>query len=140
MHAKEAKIDPVSSTAHTIAIVVFDGLAMFEFAVACEVFSTAYPRGSGVGWYRLLICGSGPVTLDNGVRMEVPDPLAQLSCADTVLVPPCDDHRRGSPSSVPIGWLFTSVRSSHWGCLITSIRLASAWSVCPPATRRSMSA
>ena len=99
MHAKEAKIDPVSPTAHTIAIVAFDGLAMFEFAVACEVFSTAYPRGPGVGWYRLLICGSGPVTLDNGVRMEVPDPLAQLSCADTVLVPPCDDPD-GPPEAV----------------------------------------
>jgi transcriptional regulator GlxA family with amidase domain len=96
VRAKEAKI---SSAPHTLAVVVYDGLAIFELAVACEVFGAEHTAGPTSGWYRLQICGPGPVTLDNGLRLEVPYGLTQLQRADTVLVPPCESPH-GPPESV----------------------------------------
>ncbi|MCW2547490.1 MAG: AraC family transcriptional regulator [Mycobacterium sp.] len=88
VRAKEAK---EGTGAHTVAIAAFDGLSMFEFAMASEVFG---PQDVvGPDWYRTAVCSAGakPVTLDTGLRMDVPDNLEILMAADTVVVPPCDD-------------------------------------------------
>ena len=76
---------------HTVAIVVYDGIAMFEFAVACEIFGAGHVAPLPTPWYRFLVCAVGDsVTMDNGLRMDVPHGLGHLRRADTVLVPPCD--------------------------------------------------
>lgn len=85
--------------ARTVAIVVYDGVAMFEFAVAHEVFGDDHSLGPDVPWYRLLVCGPGPVRLDSGLRIEAPLGLAQLYRADTVIVPPCQ-RPDGPPEEV----------------------------------------
>jgi transcriptional regulator GlxA family with amidase domain len=78
----------------TVAIVVYDGVAMFEFAVAYEIFGRDYALGSDPPWYRLVICGPGPATFDNGMRADAPHGLAHLRRTDTVIVPPCEAPHR----------------------------------------------
>jgi AraC family transcriptional activator FtrA len=85
--AKEANLGPAP---HTVAIVAYDGLDQFGFALAWEVFGIDYPADAAEPWYRLLICGSDPVRLDNGLSMSVPHRLADLERADTVIVPACE--------------------------------------------------
>lgn len=91
----------------TVAIVAFNGLSMFEFAVAVEVFGphdrVAEP------WYRVLVCAAtpAPVTTDNGLRIEPSHPLDALRDADTVIVPPCD-----APHEVPPAVL-DALREAH---------------------------
>jgi len=96
VHAITATAPP---RAPTVAIVVFDGVAVFEYAVAHEIFGTDYAAGTGRPWYRLLVCGPGPVTFDRGLRLDPPHGLAGLRRADTVIVPPCETPD-GPPDSV----------------------------------------
>ncbi len=94
MHAKKAK--------PTVAVLTYDGLDMFGFAVACEVFGDGYTADLGVPWYELLICGPRPgsVSLDNGLRLEVPHGLDRLVRADTVIVPACDAAGGAPPEAL----------------------------------------
>jgi transcriptional regulator GlxA family with amidase domain len=98
MSAIKANIAP-RLRPRTVAIVVYDGVAMFEFAVAYEIFGSDYALGSDPPWYRLVICGPGPATFDNGMRADAPHGLAHLRRADTVIVPPCEAPH-GPPEAV----------------------------------------
>ncbi len=72
-----------------VAVVVYDGVALFELAVTSDVFGTTITTASGRPLYRLSICGPAPsVTTDAGFRMEVPYGLEMLDAAQTVVVPP----------------------------------------------------
>ena len=102
--ARTASLPPVP---HTVAVVVYDGLSMFEFAVAVDVFGPQSRADPGRPWYRLLVCGDRPVTTAGGLRMEVPHRLGRLRRADTVIVPPCD-LREGVPAEV-----LREVRAAH---------------------------
>jgi len=109
VRAKPAK---ATDRAHAVALVVFDGVTMFEFGVACEIFGTDRRSDFGIPWYRLFICGaSRSVSVDVGFEMQVPYGLDKIRIADTVIVPPTDyldqvhpdvlealrrAHRRGS--------------------------------------------
>jgi AraC family transcriptional regulator, transcriptional activator FtrA len=81
---------------HQVVLVAYDGLAMFEFGVAFDVFGTDWPRDLGVPWYRLEVCAANPptVTVEGGYQLHVPTGLEALGRADTVLVPPTEsaDH------------------------------------------------
>jgi AraC family transcriptional activator FtrA len=103
MHDKEANV----AAEHTVAVLAYDGLAMFEFAIACEIFGAGGSVVPDQPWYRLLVCGAGPVTLDNGMRLSVPHGLARVAEADTVLVPPCE--LPGGPSEA----VLDAVRRAH---------------------------
>ena len=93
-----------------MALVVFDDLAVFEFAAACEVFGSDPPVP---GWYRLIVCSPGgeAVRAQFGVRVDATHDLSALRRADMVVVPPRhatelmpaevlqalrDAHRRGA--------------------------------------------
>jgi transcriptional regulator GlxA family with amidase domain len=72
-----------------VAIVVYDGLALFELAAANDVFGTDVTTASGEPLYRVLICGpAASVMTEAGFRMEVPRGLDALDEAHTVVVPP----------------------------------------------------
>jgi transcriptional regulator GlxA family with amidase domain len=72
-----------------VAVLAYDGLALFEFAVASDVFGTIVTAPSGAPLYRVTICGSAPsVTTDAGIRIQVPHGLDALDEAQTVIVPP----------------------------------------------------
>jgi transcriptional regulator GlxA family with amidase domain len=94
----------------TVAIVVYDGLGLFEFAVASDVFDYAEPGAElGVEWYDFLVCGpdQDEITTDSGLRLHVPNGLAALERADTILVPACE-----SPDGPPTAVL-TALRAAH---------------------------
>ena len=62
-----------------VAIVVYDGVALFELAAANDVFGTDITTASGEPLYRVLICGpSASVMTEAGFRMEVPRGLDAL--------------------------------------------------------------
>jgi len=74
-----------------VAVVVYDGVALFELAVANDVFGTDVAGTSGAPLYRVAICGAAPsVTTDGGFRMEVPHGLDALEAAQTVVVLPTE--------------------------------------------------
>jgi transcriptional regulator GlxA family with amidase domain len=75
-----------------VAIVVYDGVGVFELGVACDVFGNTDLTDLGVPWYRLSICGAGgtTVTADGGLRIEPPYGLERIRRVDTLIVPPTD--------------------------------------------------
>src|ERR1700677_1826532 len=80
-----------------VAIVVYDGVALFELAAANDVFGTDITTASGEPLYQVLICGPAPsVMTEAGFRMEVPRGLDALDEAQTVVVLPAL-----SPEQVP---------------------------------------
>src|SRR5579859_8098990 len=83
---------PDRSKRHAVAIVVYDGLATFEFGVACDVFGEDRSVELGVPWYRFSVCAatSGLLSADGGFKLQAPHGLAALRRADTVIVPPTD--------------------------------------------------
>jgi AraC family transcriptional regulator, transcriptional activator FtrA len=85
---------------HKVAIVVYDGLATFEFGVACDVFGEDRSAALGVPWYRFYICAvtSGLQSADVGFKLQAPHGLAALRRADTVIVPPTDSIEAVPPA------------------------------------------
>ena len=57
--------------AHAVAIVICDGVTVFELGVACDVFGNERAAILGVPWYRTVVCGitPGPVTTDSGFQI-----------------------------------------------------------------------
>jgi len=92
-----------------VAIVVYDGITLFELGVACEVFGTDRSTTFGVPWYRLFVCGvtAGVVTVEGGLQMQVPHGLDQIRRVDTVIVPPTE-HVELVPDVV-----FDALRDAH---------------------------
>jgi AraC family transcriptional regulator, transcriptional activator FtrA len=102
----------------SVAIVVYDGVTLFELGVACDVFGTNDLTDQGVPWYTLSICGVGPdlLTTDGGLRLDAPYGLGRLSRVDTVVVPPTE-HLDRVPARV-----FEALRRAHArGCRIISL-------------------
>jgi AraC family transcriptional activator FtrA len=94
-----------------VAVVVCDGITMFELGVVCEVFGTDRSALFGVPWYRLSLCGTAPgvVSVDGGVEIRVPHGLEAIETADTVIVLPTE--RVGEvPAAV-----FEALRRAHAG-------------------------
>jgi AraC family transcriptional regulator, transcriptional activator FtrA len=111
MSAKAAKIQ-LPARARTVAVVAFDGLALFEFAIACEIFGYPDPTELGesaASWYQLSVCSPdrSPVTLDNGLTMSVAQSLATLRRAGTVVVPACDTAGSAPPE------VLAALRAAH---------------------------
>jgi AraC family transcriptional activator FtrA len=81
--------EPEPPAAPTVAIVVYEGVTLFEVAAAHDIFGTEVTTASGAPLYQVLICGpAASVTTDMRVRMEVPHGLDALNAAQTVVVPP----------------------------------------------------
>ena len=82
---------------HRVAVLVYDGVTLFELAVAREVFGSAITTASGQPLYDLSFCGPAPwVTTDAGFRIEVQHGLDMVDAAQTIVVPPTED-----PEKVP---------------------------------------
>jgi transcriptional regulator GlxA family with amidase domain len=76
--------------AHTVAIVVYDGVTVFELGVACDVFGEEWAAMFGVPWYRAFVCGitPGPVRTDSGFQILPAHGLDRIRSADSVIVLP----------------------------------------------------
>ena len=85
MRDKTAKPRP-----REVALLVYDGVEMFDLGVACEVFGVDQSALFGVPWYRLSMCAAvpGPVTVDGGYVLQAPFGLDRLRRAETIVVPP----------------------------------------------------
>ena len=72
-----------------VAIVVFDGVALFELGAARDVFGTEAATVAGRPLYEVSFCGpAATVVTEAGFAMEVPAGLDTLRDADTIVVPP----------------------------------------------------
>ncbi|MDT0612705.1 helix-turn-helix domain-containing protein [Streptomyces lancefieldiae] len=90
----------------TVALAVTDGMLHFELATAYEVFDAA-PAGVAGPWYRLVVCGPGPVRAGRFL-LEPDHGLDWLSHADTVIVPGWADIDEAPPAD-----LVDAVRAAH---------------------------
>lgn len=90
----------------TVALAVTDGMLHFELGLACEVFGSA-PDGVTGPWYRLVLCGPGPVRAGRFL-MEPDRGLDWLPRADTVIVPGWADIDEDPPAE-----LVDAVRKAH---------------------------
>ncbi|HXW46750.1 MAG TPA: helix-turn-helix domain-containing protein [Streptosporangiaceae bacterium] len=108
----------MSRRGRRVALVVYDGLAMFEFGVACDVFGTDWSRDVGVPWYQFAVCaaGSAAVTVEGGYQLQVQAGLGALRRADTILVPPTADVDR-----VPIEVVYALRQAHGRGARIVSL-------------------
>lgn len=103
---------------HTIAIALFDDVPTYELAVPCEVFDTDRSY-LGVEWYRCVRCATrpGPVRASGGFTVRADHDLAELTRADTVIVPAC-----AGIDAPPEPELVEAVRAAHGrGARIASI-------------------
>ncbi len=74
-----------------VALVVYDGLAMFEFGVVGEVFGVDQGDDLSRTRYELVVCAARTsITTDLGFRMHIPERLTALESVDTIIVPPCE--------------------------------------------------
>jgi AraC family transcriptional regulator, transcriptional activator FtrA len=102
----------------TVALIVYDGLALFEFGVACDVFGLDRTDEFGVPWYRMSVCAADPgsVMTDAGIELKVTEGLRSLRNAETILVPPTD--QLGLVAPVVLSELR---RAHHRGARIVSL-------------------
>ncbi len=98
MHDKAAK------SPHRVAIVVFDGVALFELAVADDVFGTEVTAADGSRLYQVSVCAPSPsVQTDSGLALAVRHGLDVARNADTIVVAPKDSP--GPPPAAVLGLL-----------------------------------
>ncbi len=86
----------VHNKAANVALVAGQGIALFEFGVASDVFGIDRTADYGVPWYRLTVCSSGgqAVTSDSGLRIAGAAGLRAMRNADMVIVPPLSPEVR----------------------------------------------
>lgn len=70
-----------------VAVIAYDGLAMFEFSIPVEVFGL--PRPEFDPWYRFAVAAvePGPLRATGNVRIEVDGGMELLETAGTIVVP-----------------------------------------------------
>src|SRR5260370_35414739 len=101
---------------HTVAIVVWDDVEVFELAPACEVFGVDRPELVSP-WYRMVLCAArpGPVPISPGLSVPAPHGLDAAVGPDTGIVPACANLPPGVPETLlpappephPPGWRLT---------------------------------
>jgi AraC family transcriptional regulator, transcriptional activator FtrA len=84
-----------------LAIVAYDQLRTFEYAIAAEVFALVRPS-LGVPWYRTVVVGAEKGTLRGigGVVVKPDAPLSILAEADTIVIPGWRDPAERPPQAL----------------------------------------
>jgi AraC family transcriptional activator FtrA len=109
MHAKTARSGSRSKRARAVAVLVYDGVAMFELGVACDIFGARMGGLFDTSWYELSLCASAPglVSSDAGFGIEAPHGIDRIRRAGTIIVSPTD-----RPEEVPPR-ILEELRSAH---------------------------
>jgi transcriptional regulator GlxA family with amidase domain len=93
--------DKTAKPQRHVAVVVFDGVELFELAAAIDVFGTGITAPGGRPLYRVTVCGpSAAVTTAAGFTMQVPAGLGAAGAADTLVVVPSASPGRQAPAPV----------------------------------------
>ena len=94
---------------HTVAVVVYDRVAVFEMGVPCEVFGIDR-SAMGLPNYRVLVCAAEPGSLTTamGYGIQPRHGLRSMSQADTIVVPSWRDVRETPPEP-----LLRALRSAY---------------------------
>lgn len=74
-----------------LVMLVADGLSLFEFSAACDVFGDEDLSKSGIAWYRFAIASAGASRVSTdvaGATVEAGHGLDMLREAHTIIVPP----------------------------------------------------
>lgn len=106
----EAAVDDAGARRPVIAMLVAEGMPVFELAVPCEVFGI--DRSDIVSpWYDLRLCavGSRSPLARSGLRIETPYGLDDLADADTVIVTANDTTLIDDPPRA----LLDALRAAH---------------------------
>ncbi len=71
-----------------VAILAYDGLSLFEFAIATEIFALPRPE-CGPDWYKSIICAgeAGPLRAQNGLSVHTEHSLDELDAVDLIIIP-----------------------------------------------------
>jgi AraC family transcriptional activator FtrA len=73
---------------HLVVALAYDGLCTFEFGCTVELFALNRPE-LGVTWYDFAVCSAerGAIRAAGGIEVRVPNSLALLDKADTIVIP-----------------------------------------------------
>jgi len=101
-----------------VAVLAYDGLCTFEFAIAVEIFGLARPE-MGRNWYRFQVCSldTGALRATGGVSVKASCGLSQLSRAGTIIVP----GWKGCDVPVPPRLIWTLRKAYASGARLVSI-------------------
>lgn len=109
---------PSSLSGPLVAVLAYDGLCTFEFAIAYEVFGLARPE-MGPDWYRYAVCAieDGPLRAAGGLVIEASAGRRLLSKADIIIVP----GWRAIDAPVPAALIRDLVRAHARGARLMSL-------------------
>lgn len=117
--ARLPAIPPAAATTGPLAVVLaYDGLATFEFGIACEVFGLSRPE-LGPGWYRYAVAAvdPGPMRAGGGLTVTADSGLEVLADADLIVVP----GWRAPAAPVPTALCEALVAAHRRGATIASL-------------------
>ena len=89
------------SRRHRVVVLAYDRLALFETAIAVEVFGLPRPELK-VPWYDFAVCSleRGPLRATGALRLEARRGIHALETADTILVPGWRDPEERPPEAL----------------------------------------
>ena len=92
-----------------VAVLAYDGLGIFEFGIAVEIFGLPRPE-FGRDWYRFSVCSleRGPLRTTAGVSVKATHGLSRLARAGTIIIPGWK-----GPNVMPPAGLVSSLRKAH---------------------------
>lgn len=110
--------DPVTTRGPLAVVLAYDGLATFEFGIACEVFGLPRPE-LGPDWYRYAVAAAdpGPMRAGGGLTVVADGGLERLSAADLIVVP----GWRAPAAPVPAALCEALVAAHARGAIIASL-------------------
>ena len=101
-----------------VAVLVYDGLGAFEFAIAAEIFGLPRPE-LGRDWYRFAVCSleRGRLRATAGLSIKATHGLSRLLHAGTIIIP----GWKGSNVAVPPRIVSTLRKAHDRGARLVSI-------------------
>jgi len=115
--SKNSESKTHQSKAPLVTILAYDGLCMFEFGIAMEVF--ALPRPEFDQWYRyqVIAVDEGPLTAMGNMRFEARYDLKALEQSDLIIIP----GWRGIEEKVPAAFRQALINAHNNGARIATI-------------------
>ena len=86
---------------HLVVALAYDGLCTFEFGCTVELFALNRPE-LGVTWYDFKVCSTerGVLQAAGGIEVRVPNSIALLDKADTIVIPGWRDADEPPPPAL----------------------------------------